>query len=152
MSPNLRPYLRERLLVSLCMVIALMCLLRIPLSAQNSQGTILGHVTDPSGGALAGASVIITNPATSVTSSAKTSSIGDYVFVNVIPGNYNIAVEAQGFKKAQAVGVRLDVDATLRQNFKLEVGTFHEEMTVTSNTQMVQTDNEIGRASCRERA
>ena len=74
----------------------------MPLAAQNSQGTILGHVVDATGAAVSGATVTITNPATSLKTTTKTSSIGDFVFVNVIPGNYRLAVEASGFKKAEA--------------------------------------------------
>jgi len=113
----------------------------MPLAAQNSQGTILGHVVDSTGAAVSGATVTITNPATSLKTTTKTSSIGDFVFVNVIPGNYRLAVEASGFKKAEAPNLKLDVDATLRQDFRLEVGGIAEEMTVTSETQMVQTDS-----------
>jgi len=109
--------------------------------AQNSQGTILGHITDPSGAALDGATVTITNVATSVASATKTSSVGDYVFVNVIPGNYDIVIEAIGFKQARAERVRLDVEATLRQSFQLQIGGPKEKVTVSTNTQMVQTDN-----------
>src|ERR1019366_2124316 len=103
----------------LCVIVALACLLTAPLQAQNSQGTILGHVVDPSGAVLAKATVTITNVAPSVATTTTTSSVGDFVFVNVIPGNYDIVVEASGFKKAHAVAVRLDVDAPLRQAFKL---------------------------------
>src|SRR5215470_16981147 len=106
-----------------------------PMAAQNSQGTVLGHVVDPSGAAVTGASMTIVNLATSVRLSAKTSSVGDYVFVNMIPGNYSLTVEMPGFKKAEAPRLKVDVDATLRQDFRLEVGTVNEQMTVTSDTQ-----------------
>ena len=79
------------------------CLLSSPLAAQNSRGTILGHVVDATGAAVSGAAVTITNPATSVKTSTKTSSVGDFVFVNVIPGHYRLSVEASGFKKAEAL-------------------------------------------------
>jgi Carboxypeptidase regulatory-like domain len=118
-----------------------MLLAPMPLAAQNSQGTILGHVVDSTGAAVSGASVSITNLATAVSAAAKTSSIGDYVFVNVIPGNYRLSVEAQGFKKAEVMNLKLDVDATLRQDFHLDVGAISEQMTVTSESQMVQTDS-----------
>jgi hypothetical protein len=62
---------------------------------------------------IGGATVTLTHSATSITKTARTSSVGDYVFVNVIPGEYDIVVEAQGFKKAQALRVRLQVEATL---------------------------------------
>lgn len=113
----------------------------MPLVAQNSQGTILGHVIDATGAAVTGATVTITNAATAVTASTKTSSVGDYIFVNVIPARYTLTIEAQGFRKAEAVDLQLDVDATLRQDFKLQVGGINEQMTVTSESQMVQTDN-----------
>src|SRR5262252_7738401 len=75
----------------------------MPLAAQNSQGTILGHVVDSTGAAVSGASLSVTNLATAVSARAKTSSVGDYVFVNVIPGNYRLSVERQGFKKAEVL-------------------------------------------------
>ncbi len=124
-----------------CSALFLLLTTAVPLVAQNSQGTVLGHVVDASGAVLSGATVTLTNLATSVASTTKTSSVGDFVFVNVIPGHYDIAVEADGFKKAQAKSVQVDVEGTLRQNFKLEVGGIHEEVTVNSDAQMVQTDN-----------
>jgi hypothetical protein len=102
------------------------------LTHANSQGTILGHITDPSGAALDGATATITNVATSVASATKTSSVGDYVFVNVIPGNYDIVIEAIGFKQARAERVRLDVEATLRQSFQLQIGGPKEKVTVST--------------------
>jgi hypothetical protein len=123
------------------MTLTLLSVFWSPLQAQNSQGTILGHVTDPTGAVVSGATVTITNTATGVAKALKTSSIGDYIFVNVIPGNYNVVVEMQGFKKSQAPGIRVEVEATVREDFALQAGGFAEEITVTSDTQMVQTDN-----------
>jgi len=58
------------------------------IKAQNSQGTILGRVTDQSGSVVAGASLKLTNRDTGVFHETKTNSVGDYVFfVNIIPGN-----------------------------------------------------------------
>ena len=121
--------------------LAVFCSANLPLAAQNSQGTILGHVIDASGAVLPGATVTITNVATSVSNSTKTSAVGDYVFVNVKPGNYNITVQMTGFKQAQVEAARLSVEATLRQDFKLEVGATNQQMTVSAESQMVQTDN-----------
>lgn len=126
-------------IVTLCIAVYLAS--SVPLRAQNSQGTILGHVTDQSGAVVAGATVRITNVATSVTRTTKSNGVGDYVFVNIPPGNYDISVEASGFSNQRINASRLDVEATLRQDFKLQVGATAEEVTVTSNSQMVQTDN-----------
>jgi carboxypeptidase family protein len=114
---KLPPFLFSVLILVLCL--SALC---SPTCAQNAQGTILGHITDPTGAAIVGATVTLRNSATSITRTAKTSSVGDYVFVNVIPGEYGIVVEAQGFKKTQALKVQLQVEATLRQDFQLQPG------------------------------
>jgi len=111
------------------------------LQAQNSQGTILGHVQDSSGATIAGAKVTATNVNTNVTHHFTTTGGGDYVFVDIIPGTYEVRVESTGFKSEVSTGLVLEVDQTLRQNFTLQVGQIHEVMTVTADAQMVQTDN-----------
>ena len=133
---GLPPFLFSALILILCL--SALC---SPACAQNAQGTILGHVTDPTGAVIGGATVTLTHSATSITKTARTSSVGDYVFVNVIPGEYDVVVEAQGFKKAQALKVRLQVEATLRQDFQLQPGGVNDEIIVNAGTQMVQTDN-----------
>src|SRR6266516_4851634 len=112
-----------------------------PVGAQNSQGTILGHVADPSGAVVLGAGVTITNRRTSITAKTRTNSAGDFVFVNVIPGNYDLSVEAKGFKKVGVSDLRVEVESTVRQDVNLQLGALTESMTVTADTQMVQTDN-----------
>jgi len=141
MNPNSRSQQLVAVGVCLGLSVVLVLLSAGYLSAQNSQGTILGHINDPSGAALVGAKVTITNLATAVRNATQTSSVGDYVFVNVIPGRYDLVVEAPGFKKVQAGALRVEVDATLRQNFQLQVGATQETVTVRTDTQMVQTDN-----------
>lgn len=50
-------------------------------------------------------------------------------------------MEASGFKKSEASSLRIDVETTLRQDFQLTVGGATEMVTVTAESQMVQTDN-----------
>ena len=125
----------------LWLTVAFAVLMPVPLRAQNSQGTILGHVQDSTGAAVAGAKVTVTNANTNVAQHFTTSSVGDYVFVDVIPGTYQVEVEAGGFKTEISSGLILEVDQTLRQDFRLEVGKIKEVMTITADAQMVQTDN-----------
>jgi hypothetical protein len=113
----------------------------LPTQGQNSQGTILGHVQDPTGAALPGVKVTATNVNTNVTNHFTTSGTGDYVFVDMIPGTYQVKVEANGFKTEVSGNLILEVDQTLRQNFALQVGQVKEEVVVTADAQMVQTDN-----------
>jgi hypothetical protein len=113
----------------------------VELPAQNSRGTILGHVTDPSGAAVIGAKVTVRNLNTGVQTEFHTNSVGDFVFVNLVPGTYELTVEAQGFKTDHSTGLVLEVDQTLREDLRLDLGSVNETLQVTSDTQMVQTDN-----------
>ena len=116
------------LLQGMLTIVAVLVVSSASLHAQNSQGTILGHVTDPSGAVLSGATVRVTNVATSVSRTAKTNAVGDYVFVNIPPGNYDVTVEAPGFSGSRASALRLDVEATLRQDFHMQVGAVRQEV------------------------
>lgn len=122
-------------------LIALVALSARPSGAQNSRGTILGHVADPSGAAVSGAKAAVTNLNTNVTNEYTTDASGDFVIVNLIPGTYQLRVEAQGFKSAEATGLVVEVDHTLRQNFTLAVGSVAEEVKVEAAAQMLQADN-----------
>ena len=113
----------------------------LTVQAQNSRGSILGHVTDSSGAVVVEAKVTVRNVNTGVSNEFVTNSAGDYVFVNLVPGTYELTVEKQGFKAEFTSGLVLEVDQTLRQDYALSVGTTTEKVEVTSDAQMVQTDN-----------
>jgi hypothetical protein len=119
-------------------VLTLLCLCALVVG-QNSRGTILGHVADPSGAVVVGAKVTVRNVNTGVTNQFVTNSAGDYVLVNLIPGIYDLTVESPGFKMEQSQGLVLEVDQTLRQDYRLTVGTANEQVQVTADTQMVPT-------------
>jgi hypothetical protein len=131
----------NRIVIICSALFLLFSLAAMPAQGQNAQGTILGHVQDTSGAAVSGAKVIVRNVNTNVTNQFTTNAVGDYVFVDVIPGTYQVKVEADGFKTEVSGGLILEVDQALRQNFTLQVGQISEEMTVTADAQMVQTDN-----------
>ena len=69
-------------------------------TAQTSMGGVSGMVVDSSGARVPGATVTLTNTATSVASVRQTNDSGFYTFVNVRPGSYTLMVELQGFTKA----------------------------------------------------
>jgi hypothetical protein len=118
-----------------------MVLTATPLRAQNAQGTILGHIEDPSGGAVPNAKVTLFNEGTGISVVFSTGTVGDYVFVKQIPGTYDVTVEAQGFKVATTTGLILQVDQTLRQDFALEVGALSQQVTVSASAPMLQSDS-----------
>src|SRR3979490_2720567 len=67
-------------------------------NGQAAFGTIIGLVADPSGAAVAGAKVTATDADRGVSSDGTTNDSGNYIFTNLTPGNYKVAVEAKGFK------------------------------------------------------
>src|SRR5208282_1607123 len=98
-------------------------------------------VQDSSGAAVASANITATNVNTNVIHKFTIDSSGDYVFVNMIPGTYEVTVERGGFKTEVAGNLILEVDQTLRQDFTLQVGAVSETITVVADAQMVQRDN-----------
>ena len=60
-------------------VAALLLALVLPLSAQDSRGTVLGRVSDSTGAVVPNAEVRITNDATGVSAAAKTNDAGNFV-------------------------------------------------------------------------
>ncbi len=110
--------------------------------AQNAQGTIQGHVSDASGSAVVGATVIVRNVDTSAALNLTTNSNGDYVAPALNPGNYSVTVQAAGFAQQVSSELVLEVQQTLRQDFHLAVGAVTNTVEVSSDTQMLHTDDE----------
>lgn len=110
--------------------------------AQSAQGSILGHVTDPTGAAVVNGTVTVKNLETGVETSFRTTSSGDYVFPHLNPGTYTVRVAEAGFQKQISSGLIVEVNQSVRQDFKLLVASASAEtVTVTSDAQMLQTDN-----------
>ena len=98
---------------------------------QASSSSLRGTVTDPSGGALQGASVLITNEESKSTRTATTGEVGDYTFVVLPPGTYTLIVSATGFARYQQTGIQLLVNTPATANVRLKVGSVTENVNVT---------------------
>jgi len=81
----------RRSLRLLALVFLLLLVAAAPLAAQEARGTILGRVTDPQGGVVPGASVIITNVETNSVNRTATNETGYYEVPLLIAGRYTIA-------------------------------------------------------------
>jgi hypothetical protein len=122
---------------------ALVLLLAVPFAAHSQQyaGTITGTVTDPSGAAVAGASVTITSPATGVTATTTSSEQGVYSFAQLTAGTYEIHVKHASFKEFIAKSVEVHVSTVTELNAKLELGAATEMVTVEASDVQVQTSS-----------
>jgi hypothetical protein len=121
--------------LSLCVVFSLSSLC---LHAQSTYGSVSGTVTDPSGAALAGATVTLTNVGTQEKRTQTSGDNGLYTFVNLFPGNYRIDVEKQGFKHFARPGVVVEVQQDTHIDAALTVGQVSETIEVTGEVPLLQ--------------
>jgi len=110
-----------------------------PAFAQNA-GSLRGNVTDSSGAVLPGVTVVLTNDATKATRQLVTDARGGYFFAALQPGSYLLSAELPGFKKRTEKGVRISPNDTKGLDFSLEVGAQSEEVTVTAEKELIQTE------------
>ncbi len=111
-----------------------------PLRAQDIYGAVVGTVTDSSGASVAGAKVTLINVGTHETKVAETAPSGNYEFLNLIPGAYEVDVEKDGFKRMTREGIQVIVQATARNDFALEVGAVGETVRVSAQAVTLQTE------------
>jgi hypothetical protein len=97
-------------------------------------------VTDPSGAAVAGASVRIVNVQTNASQETTSDSLGFYRVLRVPLGKYQVRIEAKGFKATVLENISVDVNATTRADAKLQVGGPSEIVDVTVQTNLIQTE------------
>jgi Carboxypeptidase regulatory-like domain len=110
------------------------------LQAQVESGRVVGTVRDMTGALLNDAKVTITNVATNVPRAVLSNSDGEYVVTELPPGTYTLLAEHAGFKKAAQPAFKLDVNQVLRADFKLQVGSVMETMTVTAAEPLVESE------------
>ena len=129
----------------LTFVISFSC---IELPAQVTSGTIFGTVKDPSGAFIKDATVSVVNPANGLTRTVRSTDNGDFVVPNLLPGTYNLTIEAPGFKKLDSSGVVLSAADRLNAgNFVLAVGTSTESVTVSADAGQIQLQSNSGERS-----
>src|SRR3974390_2898443 len=120
--------------------LSLLLLLLAPLGkTQSTGGRIRGTVTDPSGGAVAGATVTLVNTATNITREATTNATGEYLFLEVPVGAYTIEVNQTGFKKFVRKDVVVDLNAVVSVDIPLQVGGSTETVEVTGEPPGIDT-------------
>src|SRR6266571_1625149 len=109
-------------------------------NAQVLYGSVVGLAEDPSGGGVPGATVTITNKATGQTHEAKTNGEGRYLIGNVLPGQYDLKITANGFRTQTKTDLRVEANTVSRGDLKLEVGSLTEQVTVQAEATLLQTD------------
>ena len=98
--------------------------------AQNASATLTGSVTDPTGAAIPGAEVIVTNESTGFKTTVTTNGAGQYTATQLTPARYTVTATAKGFKSVVEHGIELAVGEQGRLNVKLPIGTASQTVTV----------------------
>src|SRR5437762_7300151 len=123
----------------LSVVIVMVC--SIVVCGQTNKGSISGTVTDPNGAVIPGASVTITNLGTGQKVTVMTSDAGAFAVQSLDPVTYSVLVEAKGFKKALLDHVKVDTAATAPANVVLETGSVSEQVVVTADAALLNTES-----------
>jgi hypothetical protein len=93
-----------------------------------------GLVSDSKGAVVPKAQVIVHNQSTNGEVKTVTTATGDYTVTYLKPGVYTVSVDAPGFKSVRKTDITLQVGQTATINFRLEVGSVAESITVEANT------------------
>ena len=117
------------------------CLLSFQVASAGVTGSISGIVTDKSDAVVAGAEVTAHSVETGIERVVVTDQKGFYSFLALPVGAYTISVRKDGFKEFHHTGIAIDANSAVRADARLQVGSVHEEMTVSSDTVRVETAN-----------
>ncbi len=107
--------------------------------AQEFRGALTGQVTDPTGAAIANAPVAVTSTATGATSHTVTGAQGFYNVPFLAPGEYEISVDAPGFKKYVQTGINVLTAETMTVNVKMAMGSEAASVTVHADAALLDT-------------
>ena len=111
------------------------------LFAQSQNATLDGQVTDKSGAVIPQASVTISATERALKSTVQTDSEGRFSFPNLVPGAYNMSIEAKGFRTYEQSGIQLLANQAARIDTALEVGDASTKIEVTANAAQLNYDN-----------
>jgi hypothetical protein len=104
--------------------------------AQEAAGTLRGQVTDPSGAAVPGATVLVTT-ASGAATTAATNREGIFEVTGLVPGKYGVKVVADGFTAFERPEIEIITGQTQKLNVSLTIEVQQEQVEVTDTTTKV---------------
>jgi hypothetical protein len=108
--------------------------------AGGSTSEIRGRITDPNGSVLSGATVTLTDAERGFSRTATTDQDGQYRFLSLTPGVYQLRVEASGFSTVVKTAVQVTVGQTADQDFALQVGAASATVEITGDPPIIESD------------
>jgi hypothetical protein len=107
---------------------------------QAVYGGIIGTVTDPQGGAIAGANVTVTSTEKGTVQQTVTNESGNYTITHLIPDAYKVRIEAKGFKAYDIASIQISADTDTHADAQLTVGDVTQSVEVTGEVPQLKTD------------
>ena len=129
---------KRNLLLSTACGLLLIC---APAFAQQTNGSIIGTVTDSSGAAVTNITITVSDAATGFTRTVTANQSGEYTVPDLPNGTYKVTISSPSFKAFVTNDVRVDVATTDTVNAQLQVGATSEVVTVEDTNIQVQTDS-----------
>src|SRR5581483_9224115 len=131
---------RLKALPGLCLIAALLFLLLSNFAfGQGVTGQIVGTITDQTGAAVAGATVVVTDLHQGTSRTLVTDGNGDYAAPDLVPSAYKIRAEAKGFKSTERVNLELEVAKDLRIDLTLQPGQVSDVIVVNEDVPLLDT-------------
>ncbi len=106
-------------------------------------GSIVGSVSDKSGGALSGATVTVLDTQRGVTRTLTADDAGQYSAPNLTPGTYTVRAEFKGFQTYERQNILIQVGTQIRVDLSLQPGEQSQTITVTEEIPQIQTTNAV---------
>jgi hypothetical protein len=104
-------------------------------------GSLRGRVTDTNNAGLPGATLKLINTATNAAQTATSDADGTYQFARIVPGVYALAIEKDGFKRAQREGIVIAVNENALADVVLTLGAVTETITIEAGVALVQSQS-----------
>jgi hypothetical protein len=123
----------------LFVLLLLLVVSAVPAMAQRTTSSLVGTIQDESGSVLPGVTVSVKGPTVVGTQTATTNERGFYRFPALPPGTYTVSFTMQGFRSVNRPDVRLPLGATVEENASLKLSQLAEEVTVTGESTVVDT-------------
>jgi hypothetical protein len=141
----------QRCISKLCtLFISLSCI--TALHAQRDLATLVGTVTDATGGVIVGAQVTVAEVGTGVVYTLTTSGTGEFVRPALKPSTYSVSAKAPGFRPAEQTGILLKSGERTGINLTLSVGDATQSVEVSVASPLLQTESTTIGASVNEKA
>jgi hypothetical protein len=135
-------FLSRRTFLTIFLLLFVLLTGLVPYSAsQTFHGTVDGTVLDPKGAPISGATVTLTNVGTGVKKITQTSDSGSYQFLELVPGEYEIEASQEGFAHLKKGPFPVQVQAAVRLDLELKVGSVSETITVSSEAPLLQSES-----------